>query len=123
MYVELNGARYCNNSVVMITDIGIDDEESLLCVTNTDDCCRGMAAGEWYFPNNGSAVGIEGGGGDFYRNRGLRVVRLHRRNNAMSPTGAFCCEIPGINGTNHRLCVTVSATTGKATLIYKGFHS
>ena len=107
MYAELNGTRYCNNSVVMITDIGMDDDKSLLCFTNNDDCCRrlddtinGMATGEWYFPNNGPAVGIEGEGGDFYRNRGHRVVRLHRRNNAMSPTGAFCCEILGINGTS-----------------------
>ena len=93
----------------MITDIGMDDDKSLLYFTNNDDCCRrlddtinGMAAGEWYFPNNGPAVGIEGEGGDldFYQNRGHCVVRLHRRNNAMSPTGAFCCEIPGINGTS-----------------------
>ena len=34
-------------------------------------------------------------GQDFYRGRGDDgTVRLHRRNNAMSPLGIFSCELP-----------------------------
>ena len=113
--VELNGVVYINNSIVDINEIGADSE-SLLCITTNEQCCtrsltaNGVAAGQWYLPNNGPAVGKELDGGNFYRDRGERVVRLHRRNNAMTPTGSFCCEIPAANGTIERVCVTINAT-------------
>lgn len=78
-------------------------------MTNKSDCCRspyGATAGEWYFPDN-MPVGIEGHGGSFYRDRGQRVVRLHRRHNVMMPTGSFCCEIPDANDVSQRICIMV----------------
>ena len=88
-----------------ISDIGVKNN-SLLCLTNNTQCCRSSdtppgegGVGEWYFPNNGSAVGVGGAGGSMYRNRGPSMVRLHRRNSAMMPTGVFHCEIPGASGT------------------------
>ena len=56
--------------------------------------------GEWYFPNNGSAVRVGGSRDSIYRNRGPSVVRLNRRNNATMPTGVFRCEIPDASGTS-----------------------
>ena len=53
---------------------------------------------EWYYPNNMSMVRVEGEGGSFFRNRGPSVVRLHRRYDAMLPTGQFCCEVTDVNG-------------------------
>ena len=100
----LRGRLYGNNSIVTISDIGVDSR-SLLCLTNNIECCRQSDGffgvgnlGEWYFPNNGSAVRVNGAGGNMYKNRGPSVVRLHRRNSAMMPTGVFHCEIPDANG-------------------------
>ena len=100
---------------MLITDIG-EDDASVLCMTNKSDCCRRgdggatRGVGEWYFPD-GSVVGIEdeGRGGSFYRDRSLSVVRLHRRNNVLMPTGSFCCEVPDTNNVNQRLCIMVKA--------------
>ena len=41
--------------------------------------------------------------GDFYRNRGPGVVRLHRRSNAMTPNGVFCCTVTELE----RYCIGV----------------
>lgn len=94
------------------------DDESLLCITNNTQCCRRMdtpndvrSVGEWYFPNNGSPVGISNDGGDFYRDRGLSVVRLNRRNKATSPTGQFCCELPDDNERYLIICINVQANS------------
>ena len=44
---------------------------------------------------------------DFYVDRGPSVVRLNRRDNAISTTGQFCCEILDATSTNIRICVNV----------------
>ena len=92
-----------NYSIVNLEDIG-EGDCALICYTNFPDCCVSPAkAGEWFFPN-GSAVKIEGTMEDFYRSREGMIVRLNRRNNAMDPTGIYCCDIPGSNGD---MCVGV----------------
>lgn len=90
------------------------DTGSLFCLTNSTTCCRSSdtpgvgGVGEWYFPNNGSAVSrVQGGGDSIYRDRGPSVVRLHRRDNAMRPTGVFRCEIPDASGTSQNIYVGV----------------
>ena len=75
-------------------------------------CCHGNetggkgALGEWHYPD-GTNVGIKDSGDDIYRNRGLSVVRLNRRNNAISPTGLYCCEVPDASNTMQRVCANV----------------
>ena len=96
----LDGNQLANYSIVNLEDIG-EGECALICYTNSPDCCESSRVGEWYFPN-GSAVRIEGDMNDYYRDRSSRVVRLHRRNNAMGPPGVYCCDIPGSNG---NLCI------------------
>ena len=113
----LGGSLYGNNSIVTISDIE-DGSESLHCLTNRGDCCRGSdtggdGVGEWYFPGNGSTVGTSNGGGSIYRNRGPSVVRLNRRNDAMMPTGVFRCEIPDASGTDQNIYVGVYTVVGK----------
>ena len=45
---------------------------------------------------------------DFYRGRGDdQTIRLNRRNNAPSPTGPFCCELPDDSDVTHRLYVNL----------------
>ena len=115
VYIQFMGVNLSNNSDIAITDIG-EGESSVLCITDKSNCCRstdgGAAAGHWYFPNNGSTVGIEGNGhgGSFYRDRLKRKVRLHRRHDAMMPTGLFCCVVPDASGQNQKLCVMVEAS-------------
>lgn len=96
----LRGVQYPNNSVFSITDIG-EGSNALICQTDRIHCCKQERIGEWYYPN-GTTVPIEGGGYGFYRNReGNGTVRLNRRNNAVSSTGLFHCEVPDANGVNH----------------------
>ena len=98
----LDGNQLANYSVVNLEGIG-EGDCALICYTNAPGCCASPKIGEWYFPN-GSAVRIRGEMKDFYRNREGMMVRLNRRNNAMGPTGIYCCDIPGSNG-NMTLCV------------------
>ena len=94
------GNQLANYSIVSLEEIG-EGECALICYTNSPGCCESPRAGEWYFPN-GSAVSIEGHMKEFYRSRDSMVVRLNRRHNAVSPTGIYCCDIPGSNG---NLCI------------------
>ena len=98
----LDGNQLANYSVVNLEDID-ESNCALICYTNAPGCCESLRAGEWYFPN-GSAVRTTGEMNDFYRDRSERRVRLNRRNNAMGPTGIYCCDIPGSNG---NMCVRV----------------
>ena len=99
---------YLPNDTILITDIGIanfddfsDHGTSLECVTTTNvntRCCRnadnpnGGVRGEWYLPD-GTRI-LNSKDTNFYRTRYNRTVHLNRRNNAMSPTGVFTCEVP-----------------------------
>ena len=108
----MNG--YANNSNIFITDIGEGDCGALLCYTDLTECCADSdtpvgvgALGQWVYPN-GSVVGTESDGQDFYINRGPSVVRLNRRRNATSTTGLFCCEVPDAAATNTRTCINIT---------------
>ena len=111
VHIQHNGCIVEENGSVSITDIG-ENDTGVLCMTDKEGCCgdvRFGRAGEWFFPDN-QRIGTVGGDGDFYRNRGQGVVRLNRRNNAMMPTGLFCCEIPDRDSVTRRLCIMVEAT-------------
>jgi hypothetical protein len=75
------------------------------------------ALGEWVYPN-GSLVRIKDSGDDIYRDRGLGIVRLNRRNNALSPTGQFCCVIPDATSTNKTICVNIGEQINYLTTNY-----
>ena len=112
VYLSLRGRSYGDNSYILITDIGEGDDGALLCFTDLIQCCQssdtsiGTALGEWFFPN-GSAVPVGGARGDFYRDRDASVVRLNRRNNATSPMGQFCCDVPDATSTSMRVCANI----------------
>ena len=113
--LSLRGITYSNNSVVSIIDIS-EEDDALLCQTNNTECCRmrdnpsKVAFGQWFFPN-GSEVMHSVDGGDFYRNRFTSIVRLHRRNNALSPTGRYHCVIPDASGVNQTIYVNIGELT------------
>ena len=103
------GVTYNSNDVIPLTSVGEGMLSGVICMTTRTDCCSNAPGetrnGEWYYPN-GDRVPTTGGTQDFYRNRGTQQVILSRRNDAMSPTGCFCCEF---DNPTERICITLSS--------------
>ena len=104
----LHGEIIPNNSYVLTSNIG-EGDGGLLCNTDRSDCCRASgsvaAQGHWYFPDPpGGQVLIRGTrttGNFFYRDRGVRIVRLNRFGTGTPiERGRFRCEIPNADGIN-----------------------
>jgi hypothetical protein len=111
VFFTLGGWPYRNGSSILIGEIGEGDDGALLCVTDLIQCCRGDdtpgeggALGEWFYPN-GTLVRVQADSDGFYRNRGFGIVLLNRRNNALFPTGQFCCVIPDATLTSMTTCI------------------
>ena len=114
LMIELsNGTRYDSNVAISIgiDDVGEADSEAVLCRTDLTTCCAGSTGvsgqGHWIYPN-GNEVRNRQSGDDIFRSRGDMVVRLHRRNNVLAPTGQYCCEVPTMGNTDARICITLS---------------
>lgn len=115
--LQLQGVRLPNDSLVDIDDIlqfpessnttpANGDEyhnQSLLCLTDLEDCCNDTRQqGEWYYPD-GDEVTSDTMGATFQQNRGEKQligdqqfygsVRLFRRGNPPK-RGLFRCELP-----------------------------
>lgn len=108
VYFLLNGVRmpYNNHTSININDIGTG-ESALLCFTENTNCC-GLPnrTGEWYYPD-GTLILSASHGFDLFRNRGSQIVRLNRRNNAQSPTGRYCCEVPDADQVMQIICINI----------------
>ena len=112
----MHGREVLNHGIVYLQDIG-ERHTALLCMTNNTHCCSrqytygGTIQGQWYFPNGTSVPNYYISNyhyfGDhyweFYRNRGLGVVRMHRRSGGV--VGLYRCEIPDANGVNQTLYI------------------
>ena len=117
---------YLPGDTILITDIGSfntddssDPGSSLVCVTTNVNtrCCRGSdggSRGEWYLPDWTRL--LNSADTNFYRTRYTQQVRLNRRNNAMSPTGVFICEVP--NDGDSTMPFTATITIGKCNSLY-----
>ena len=109
--LSLKGVYLAHNSYVDVDDIG-EYESALICSTNKTNCCHGSnRVGEWYFPNGSSVqswtVNHYSGLSDyFYRDRGEKVVRLHRVQNPPE-RGHFYCQLPDSNDINQTLHVNI----------------
>ena len=89
------GVDYANNTAIPITEVGEDDSVAVVCHAN-------LTVGKWTYPN-GSNV-LDQKANSIFVNRDLMVVRLHRRHNATSPTGQYCCTaVMEVN-----ICITLS---------------
>ena len=108
----LHGQTYLNNSIVAINDIGEGDTNALLCVTDNPDCCKppngNTVQGEFYYPNN--TVVRFNVTDPWYRHRGPQVVRLNRKNDVLSPTGVYRCEIPDSTGMDRSVFIHIAVT-------------
>ena len=114
LQLKLNGMVYGNNAPIFITNVGEADSEAVLCGTDLESCCTGQ--GEWIYPNGfttatgNSLVRNRPSNDDIFRSRGDMVVRLHRMDNVVAPTGQYCCEVatmdnPDIDST---ICIILS---------------
>ena len=82
-----------------------DGSDSVQCHTDLTSCCISDIPGaidsddrpDWYFPNE-SNVRFESQGDDIYMARGAQRIDLRRRNNVLSPSGIYRCEIPTDDG-------------------------
>ena len=118
VWFSLRNTTYQNNSIVMLEDIGDDDNDTLLCLTNQTACCQaphigemGRVLGNWFFPNGTRAPS---GKWDIYRTRGQMVVRMHHRRGGEN--GIYRCKIPDAMNVTQTIYIGVySASTGKWT--------
>ena len=108
MYFELNGKIYYNNSAVSVSEIG-EGTSALYCKTDKEECCGTIPNrfGQFYYPN-GVQVPIANRQQGFYRNRGDQVIRLNRREDIMSPTGTYRCEIPNADDETVKIYITLT---------------
>ena len=98
-YVSFMGENLPNHAFVDLTLVGTDTSDPsniVRCITDLNTCCtssQGQRRGDWYFPDGDTLPRISPGI-DIFEARGAQQVALHRRSNAMSPSGVYRCDIP-----------------------------
>ena len=116
-YVSFRGETLLNHGYVDLSLVGEaeDGSDSVQCHTDlTSYCTSGLAKNDrpdWYFPD-GTPMGFSSGGGDIYQARGAQRNELRRRNNALSPSGIYRCEIPIDDGDGGFVRETVYVGSG-----------
>ena len=96
-YVSFMGVNLPNHAYVDLTTVGdiySDPGDTVRCHSDLTTCCstnEGDHRGLWYFPDGSIVYRYSG---DIYRRRDAQTAILFRRNNAMSPSGIYRCEIP-----------------------------
>ena len=118
VWFSLRGIPYQNNSIMTLENIGEDDDDALLCVTDLTACCQppgnGFGLANWFSPN-GTKIPNETVSGeelDIYQTRDQMVVRMHRRRGGEE--GIYRCEIPiSMNVTQTIYIGVYSASTGE----------
>ena len=97
-YVSFMGVNLTNHAYVDLTtveeDIG-DPGDTVRCHTDLSTCCssdEGDHHGSWFFPD-GEELPFAGTSDDIVMDREPQEVHIRRRNNAMSPSGIYRCDI------------------------------
>ena len=102
--LEFNSEDLPDNSLVVLTDIGEEETNILLCRTSRTDCCSpsetssNMRIGNWYAPDGSVVPDLNTtaqSGVGFYQERQAQSIALYRKSNTTSPEGLYRCEIPG----------------------------
>ena len=100
-YISFMGMNLPKNSYVDLTTVGDDTSDTgntVVCHTDLETCCssnQGIHRGAWFFPD-GTGVPAPNPFNDFIIGREPQEFHIRRRNNAMSPTGIYFCEIETI---------------------------
>ena len=100
-YVSFRGETLPNHGYVDLSLVGNDINDlgnTVRCHTNLQTCCSDNQAshhGYWHFPNGERIANPEDNATqDIIEDHGVQRVDLLRRNNALSPSGIYHCEIP-----------------------------
>ena len=94
-YVSFMGENLPNHSYVDLTLVGTDTSDpdnNVRCHTDLNTCCtynQGIHRGHWYFPDGDRLQASI----DIIERRDAQQVALHRRHNAMGPSGIYHCDI------------------------------
>ena len=97
-YVSFMGDILTNHAYVDLTTVGEDIGDpgnTVRCHSDLTTCCtssEGDHRGRWFFPD-GTELRFIGSSDDIIRYREPQEVHLLRRNNVMSPTGIYRCDI------------------------------
>ena len=107
-YVSFRGETLPNHGYVDLSLVGddYDYDDSVRCHTDLTYCCTGgggiltlVDRPDWYSPGRGAVpLDFSSGSDDVYQVRGSQRNDLRRRNNALSPSGIYRCEIPTDDG-------------------------
>ena len=121
----LLGQTILNNSLVNLDDLAYqapdlpgftedptnaNGRQTLMCVTDLEDCCESPMRGDWYYPDGNRVTGM--GSSAFRTNRGQNensgegLVRIWRYYTPLE-RGLFRCELPDANGVNQSLYVNI----------------
>ena len=100
-YVSFMGVNLPNHSYVDLTTVGediySDPGNTVRCHSDLESCCSGIQGihrGDWYFPDD--SLVYPGSGNDIYRRRDAQTTILLHRNDGISPSGIYRCQIPTI---------------------------
>ena len=99
-YVRFMGDILPNHAYVDLTTVGDDisgsSGDTVRCQTDLESCCsspQGSHRGDWYFPDGNVLPFVNDPGSDIVEDREPQELLIRRRNNAMSPTGIYRCDI------------------------------
>ena len=108
------GAALPNHAYVDLNLVNDTGGEGIRCYTDLTTCCsstQGIHRGDWYFPDQSKLLST----GDIYQHRRNKHVEIKRRNDALSPSGIYRCDIP----TNNVHNITDASVTDS---IYVGLY-
>ena len=107
-YVSFRGETLPSHGYVDLSLVGDaeDGSDSVQCHTDLMRCCAGGPDSlssndrpDWYSPGRGGVpLDFSSGGDDIYQEREAQRIDLRRRNNVLSPSGIYHCEIPTGDG-------------------------
>ena len=120
-YIVFMGEILPNNSYVDLTLVGSRSGQGVECHTDLITCCgrdHGPHRGDWYFPEGSRPEFFVQHSTDISQLRSPipQMVQLFRRNNALSPSGIYRCDIATI-AVNKDFDVTVRES------IYVGIYA
>ena len=120
-YVSFMGMNLPNHAYVNLTtveeDIG-DPGNTVRCHSDLSTCCstgEGDHRGSWFFPD-GTELRFTSSSDDIVMDREPQEVHILRRNNAMSPSGIYRCDIETM-AVNDDVRATVTGET-----VYVGLY-
>ena len=100
-YVSFMGKTLPNHSYVDLSQVGNDNSgsDSVQCHTDLSTCCSGAQSehrGDWFAPAVNSKERLPSSNdssADIYQVHGTQRVDLRRRNDAVTPSGIYRCDI------------------------------